>query len=187
MGREARVDRALEPRHVEEHVDGDDDDQDQREEEQHRREGGALGELDRLLCVSRDLARTKPVDPFVHLLADLDAVEPVVVEPRLEAVDVVFRSRLTAVELLRDVVVDPFRSIAGLVERDDSDGDEHRGDDGRKDQIDEHHRQRPRELQPRQVPNERVEHERDDRRGQEEEQHMAERRGEQERENQQNR
>ena len=92
--REARVDRALEPLHVEEHVDRDDDDQDQREHEEDERERGALRERDRVLGVAGDLAGAQRVEPVVHLLADLDLLEAVVVEPRLEAVDVQLRGRL---------------------------------------------------------------------------------------------
>ena len=93
--REARVDRALEPLHVEEHVDRDDDDQDHREHEEHEREGGSLRERDRVLRVAGDLAGAEPVEPVVHLLADLDLLEAVVVEPRLEPVDVELGGGLT--------------------------------------------------------------------------------------------
>ncbi len=108
VGREAGVDRALEALHVEEHVDRDDDDQDQREHQQDERERGALGELDRVLRVPRDLARAQRVEPLVHLLTNLDLLEPVVVEPRLEAVEIDLRCRLPAtLDLVGDVLVDP--------------------------------------------------------------------------------
>ena len=94
VGREARVDRPLEAVHVEEHVDRDDDDEDEREEQEHDRDRGPLGELDRVLRVAGDLARAQRVDPLVHLLADLDPLEPVVVEPGLEPVDVDLGGRL---------------------------------------------------------------------------------------------
>ena len=59
---EARVDRALQSLHVEEHVDRDDDDQDEREHQEHERERGSLGERDRILRVAGDLAgaRARP-------------------------------------------------------------------------------------------------------------------------------
>ena len=60
----------------------------EREEQDHDRERRALRERDRVLRVPRDLPRAERVDPVVDLLADLDLLEPVVVEPRLEAVDV---------------------------------------------------------------------------------------------------
>ena len=123
--REARVDRAFQPWHVQEHVDRDDDDQDRREEQQHDRDRRALGELDPFLRVAGDVPGAERVDPFVHLLAHLNALEPVVVEPRLEPVDVPLRLGLAGSGVLvRDVIVDPLRCVARLVERDGADGDQ---------------------------------------------------------------
>ena len=180
--REARVDRALQPRHVQEHVDRDDDDQDRREEQQHDRDRRALGELDPFLHVAGDVPGAERVDPLVHLLAHLNALEPVVVEPCLQPVDVPLRLGLAGRRVLvRDVLVDPLRRVSRLVECDGADGDQQRGDRGGEDRVDDRHRERARDLEPRQVPHERVQHERDDRSGQEEEEHMPERAREQER------
>jgi len=51
-----------------------------------------LRELDPLLRVARDLAGAEPVDPLGDLLPNLDPLEPVVVEPALETVDVLLRA-----------------------------------------------------------------------------------------------
>ncbi len=59
-----------------------------REEQEDDRERRALGERDRVLGVARDLAGAQRVEPVVDLLADPDLLEPVVVEPQLQAVDV---------------------------------------------------------------------------------------------------
>ncbi len=67
-----------------------------REHEEHERERRSLGERDRVLRVAGDLAGAEPVQPLVDLLADLDLLEAVVVEPRLEPVDVELRGGLTA-------------------------------------------------------------------------------------------
>src|SRR5918996_643193 len=67
--------RALEARHVEEHVDRDDDDEDHREQEQHDREGRPSRDRDGVLHVSRDVASAEGIDPVIHLLADLDSLE----------------------------------------------------------------------------------------------------------------
>ena len=66
-----------------------------REQQEDERERRALRERDRVLRVAGDLARAERVEPVVHLLADLDLLETVVVEPRLEAVDVQLGGRLT--------------------------------------------------------------------------------------------
>ena len=71
-----------------------------------RRERRALGERDRVLRVAGDLARAQPVQPVVDLLAHLDLLEPVVVEPRLQAVDVQLGRGLALPVLLGDVLVD---------------------------------------------------------------------------------
>ena len=80
-GREAAVDRALEPRHVEEHVDRDHDDEHDREEEEDHRERRALRERDRVLHVARDVAGADRLGEVVELLLDPDSLEAVVVEP----------------------------------------------------------------------------------------------------------
>jgi hypothetical protein len=49
---EAIVDRAFEPLHVEEHVDGDDHDEDHREQEDDERERRPLGKRDRVLRIA---------------------------------------------------------------------------------------------------------------------------------------
>ena len=141
--REARVDRALEPRHVEEHVDRDDDDEDQREEQEHERDRRALRELDPVLDVARDVARTQRVDPVVDLLAHLDPLEPVVVEPRLEAVDVALGVGLARRVLARHVVVDPLAGVPRLVEGDDADRDQERRHRRREERVYERDRERP--------------------------------------------
>ena len=90
------------------------------------------------------------------------------------------------VELVGDVLVDPVRGVARLVERDDADRDEERDHDRGEDRVDDEDRGRARHLQAREVANERVERERDDARGQEEEENVPELRGEQEREDEEN-
>ena len=110
-----------------------------------------------------------------------------VVEPGLERVEVHLGGGPVVLDLLRHVVVDPLRRVTRLVEGDRPDSDENRRDDGCEDQIHDRHRDRSRELQPREVADERVEHERDHRRGEEEEQDVAKRRGQQERENDEDR
>ena len=150
MGWEARVDRAFEPGHVQEHVDGDDDDQDRREEQQQHRDRGALGELDSVLHVSGDLAGPERVDPLVDLLANLNALEAVIVEPDLEPVDVQLRRCLTGRRVdVGDVRVHALCRISGLVECDDADRDQERDDDRGEDRVDDDHRERARDLEPR--------------------------------------
>ena len=108
MRREPAVDRPLQPRHVEQHVDRDHDDQDQREEEEDHRERRALRERRARPARSRRSRRpTSDVDPVVDLLLDLDVLEPVVVEPGLQPVDVLLRpGHAGASVLLGDVRVD---------------------------------------------------------------------------------
>ena len=93
-GREPAVDRALEPRHVEEHVDRDHDHEHDREEQEDHRERGALRERDRVLHVAGDVARADRLGEVVELLLDPDPLEAVVVEPCLEPVDVDLDPRL---------------------------------------------------------------------------------------------
>ena len=94
--REAAVDEAFEPLHVEQHVDGDDDDQDDVEERHHDRERRSLRERERVLRVLGDLPRAEVVGPVGGLLLDLDPLAVMRVEPVLEPVDVLLGSRLAA-------------------------------------------------------------------------------------------
>ena len=132
--REARVDRALEPLHVEEHVDRDDDDQDHREQEQHDRERRALRERDRVLRIAGDLAGAEPVDPVVHLLADLDPARAR--GRRATPGGGRCRARRRSARRRRSsVTYSSTRSaaLARLVEGDGADRDEERHDDGEED------------------------------------------------------
>jgi hypothetical protein len=106
----------------------------------------------------------------------------VVVEPRLQAVDVQLGSGLVAGDVLGDVLVDAIRGVARLLERDRSDRDEERRDDGEEDREHDEDGRRARHLESREVADERIERERDHAGSQEEEEDVAERRREQERE-----
>ena len=59
-----------------------------REEEEDHRERRALRERDRVLHVARDVTGADRLGQVVELLLDPDPLEPVVVEPGLETVDV---------------------------------------------------------------------------------------------------
>ena len=155
MRREARVDRALEALHVEEHVDRDDDDEDGREEQEDERERRSLREPDRVLRVARDLAGTQPVEPLVDLLRAPNVLETVVVEPDLQAVEIDLCRRLPGVELVGDVLVDAVGGVPRLVEGDDADRDEERDHDGHEDRVDDEDGRPARHLQARQVADER--------------------------------
>ena len=69
--------------------------------------------------------------------ADPDLLEAVVVEPRLETVDVELGGRLSASRLLGDVLVDPVCRLARLVDGDGADRDEESRDDGEEDRVDD--------------------------------------------------
>ena len=186
MRREAAVDRRLEPRHVEEHVDRDHHDEHDREEQEDDRERGVLRERDRVLGVPGDVAGADRVGEVVELLLDLDPFQTVVVEPALEPVDVDLRAGLTGGwAVLGEIDVDPVRGGARLGEDDgaerDEKGDERRGEDDR----DDRHREPAREAQAREVADERVEREGDHGRGQEQEQDVSQRPREEEREEEQ--
>ena len=90
------------------------------------------------------------------------------------------------VELVGHVLVDPVRSVARLVERDDADRDEKCDHDRGEDRVDDEDRGCARHLQAREVADERVQRERDDARRQEEEENVPELRRKQEREDEEN-
>ena len=181
--REAPVDRRLEPRHVEEHVDRDHDHEDDREEEDDHRERRSPREGDRVLGVAGDVARPDRLGEVVELLLDPDPLEAVVVEPLLEPVDVDLDPGLARRRaLLRQVRVDPVGRGACLRDDDgaerDEQCDEERGEDDRHDGDGD----ATWEPQARQVADEGVEGERDHRGGEEQEQDVPERPREEERE-----
>ena len=176
MGREAAVDRPFQPLHVEQHVDRDDDDQDEREEEEDDLERRAARERERVARIPRELSRRQRVDPLVRLLANLHRLEPVIVQQRLQPIDVVLgRRQAGASVLLRNVCVDPVGRSPALVDhdrRDEEQCDHHGGDE---EQVDDPHGQAAGQPQPLEIADEGVESEGDDRRGQEEEQRMTQR------------
>ena len=108
--REAPVDRLFETAHVEEHVDRDDEDQHEAEDELEDRDRGAAKKVDRRRGVLLDVLALDVGGEVLALLADVDPLEVVRVEPALQAVDVLLESRLRALSvLLRKVGVDPVR------------------------------------------------------------------------------
>ena len=114
-------------------------------------------------------------------------LEPVFVQPGLEAVDVDLGGGLAVRgNLDGDVVVDALGSVSRLIERQCSNSDQKRGDGRREDRVDDQHGQCAGHLEPREVAYERVQREGDHARGQEEEEHMAERSREEERHDEQN-
>ena len=107
--------------------------------------------------------------------SDLDLLEAVVVEPRLEPVDVELRSGLTARRLLGDVLVDPIGGLARLVDSNGADRDEESHGDGEEDRVDENDGRPPGHFQPGEVADERIEREGDHAGREEQEQDVTER------------
>jgi hypothetical protein len=125
VGWEAAVDPPFQPLHVEQHVDRDHDDQDEREEEEDDLERRPARERKRIARIPRELSRRERVDPVVGLLSDLHRLEPVIVQPRLQPVDVVLgRREAGASVLLRNVCIDPVGRGPALVDHDRRDEDE---------------------------------------------------------------
>ena len=92
--REIAVDRPLQPRHVEQHVDRDDDDEDHREEEEDGLEGGALREREDVLRITGDVPGRQRVDPVVVCFSILIDSRPWSLSQRLKPVDVDLGPRL---------------------------------------------------------------------------------------------
>ena len=140
-GRKTPVDRSFEPFHVEQHVDRDHDDEHEVEERHDDRECSALRERDGVLRVLGDLTCPEVVDPVGRLLLDLDPLEPVAVEPGLEAIDVLLGSGVPRGVRDRHVVVDPLGRRARLVDDDTAERQHDERDRRRKQQEDQRDRE----------------------------------------------
>src|SRR6266480_5199212 len=80
--------------HVEQHVDRDDHDQQGVEEEGDDGDPGALGPAECSRRVLLDVLRPDLVEELLTLVLDVDAAQVVVVEPALEAREILFGARL---------------------------------------------------------------------------------------------
>ena len=121
--REAPVGRLRQTPHVEEHVDGDDDHEDQAQNQPEDRDRRPADEVDRLGRVLLDVRVLEVRRDLVALLADIQALEPVVVQPELEIVDALLEPGLAGLSVLdRKVVLDPIRRRLRLVDHDEADG-----------------------------------------------------------------
>ena len=110
-----------------------------------------------------------------------------VVQPCLERVDVDLGRSLASRRLLvGDVFVDPPGSVSRLIEGHGADGDQERDDGSGEDRVDDQDREGARHLEAREVADERIQREGDHAGGQEEEEDVAERSREKERQNEQN-
>ena len=106
--RESSVDGLREPLHVEQDVDRDDDEEDRVEEEGDDREPGALRPVQGLRRVLLDVLRPDLVEELLALPLDVDAAQVVVVEPDLEAREILLGAGPRRVSGIgRKVVVDP--------------------------------------------------------------------------------
>ena len=176
MRGEAPVDRLLEPRHVEQHVDRDHDHEDDREQEDDRAHRGPLGELHRVVDVPGDLSRARIVQEVVELLLDLDPLEPMAVEPVLETVDVLLGSgEAPQARLGGEVLVHLVGGGSPLIDEDAAEQDEDADRSGEEQGVDDEDAEPTRQLQSGQIAHERVQRERDHRGGEEQEQHVPER------------
>ena len=185
-GREASIDRPLESWHVEEHVD-----RDHHDEDRPRRAGGTENAAP--WANERRRARTRraplrgSVGEVVELLLDLDAFEPVPVEPALQAVDVVLGPGQPGGRAPRSGMRRSARPQCGTLRRRRSRA---RRRSRRTRSRRAWRRPRPRVRAgacSRQLAHERVERERDHGRGEEQEQDVPERLREEETEQQEDR
>src|SRR5438067_3826919 len=106
--REAPIHRVGQTLHVEQHVDGDDDDENRVEEERDDRESCSFRPVQRLRRVLLDVLRPDLVEERLALLLHVDAAQVVVIEPDLEAAEILLGARAGRVSGIdRKVVVDP--------------------------------------------------------------------------------
>src|SRR5919198_550586 len=170
MGREAPVDGPRETRHVEEHVDRDHDDQHRREEELEDRDRSALRPRDRLRRVLLHVFRPDVVEEVLALLADLDLLQVVAVEPELEPVEVALGVRLAALSVLdRKVGIDAIGRLPCLVHDHGRECHDRQTDSSGKAQVDDRHGEPTRNPHAPEPAHERVQEQRDERGDEEEE------------------
>ena len=101
----------------------------------------------RVLEVRRDL---------VALLADIQALEPVVVQPELEIVDALLEPGLAGLSVLDRKVLDPIRRRLRLVDHDEAEGENHHGHRRSEAEVDDRDRESTWNPEATDGPDERV-------------------------------
>ncbi len=132
--RESPIDRRPHPVHVEQHVDRDHHHQNDAEEDLDCAQRCSFDQRDGLRRGSLDVDAADELEP---VLADLDSLEMVRVEPDLQAVDVVFRPRLFMRARDGEVVVDAVGVGAHLIRADGRKRDDAEGRGGGEGEVDD--------------------------------------------------